>query len=108
MSSYTFAYSCPASNVSTAVLSTKFAALPRDTNTETTLGLQPVSDVMSTAGNMVTRTITVQPAPSSGGNPVPQPLGNPGTSAALTNMYTESFSRGLTSRVQASAVVYTP
>lgn len=97
---YTCAYTCPACNVSTAALSAAWALLPRDVLTERLLGLTLVSDMMSTAGSVVSRTIVYSTV---GGTPL---LGNPETGDALTNFYTETFSQGLSSRVKALPVVY--
>jgi hypothetical protein len=96
---YTMAYRLPAVNVSTAILGAAFAALPRDLNTEAELGLSTVSDNVTILGSIVTRTIVLNSAPG--------PLGDPYTRDALENFYTESFSQGLVSRVQAAPVVYT-
>ena len=98
---YTLVYTCSAINVSAAILAAAWAAIPLpDGGLAAELGLTPViSDVVTTAGDVVTRTTIY--------NSTPGPLGNPDTLDALTNIYTKSYGEALCTTVEAAPVVFT-
>ena len=102
MSTYTINATIPAVNVSAAQMVTALGAAPVDVNTEQLLGLAPTSDTTTNVADQVTRTRVLSTVG------LAQPLGNPGTAAALANFYTEAWSRAVSSRLTNVTLVFTP
>jgi hypothetical protein len=100
---YTTTYTALATNVSTTQLAVALAAVPRDVDTETLLGLSLVSDTTTTsAPNIVQRRIVLSDAAIYPGAPIP-----PGAPMAevLTDYYRGTFGQALSTPVTASAVI---
>jgi len=97
MSLYLITYTAIARNVSTSALASALAAIPRDTDTETLLGLTSLADVTTTNPPFAVRSMSYH---SSGAAIIPDPqLG-----AFLANFYTATFSAALSTPVVASPV----
>lgn len=94
---YLVTYTAIARNVSPAALATRLAAVPRDTATETLLGLSSLADVTTTNSPFAVRSMSYASAP---GALAPDPqLG-----AFLANYYTATFSAALSTPVLPSPV----
>jgi hypothetical protein len=94
---YLTTYTAIARNVSAAALANALAAIPRDTQTETLLGLVNLTDTTTTSGRFVTRSLSYSGSP---GSLIPDPqLGQ-----FLVNMYTTLFASGLGAPVVQSGV----
>lgn len=97
MTVYLVTYTAIARNVATGDLAAQLGAIPRDTATETLLGLVSLADVVTQAPPFVTRAMSY----TSTVNPM---IPNPQLGAMLTNFYTATFSQLLSCPVVPSPV----
>ncbi|MGH2997660.1 MAG: hypothetical protein ACRDNM_00010 [Gaiellaceae bacterium] len=94
---YLVTYTAIARNVTPTALATALSAIPRDTDTETLLGLVSLADVMTTNPPFVTRAMSYTSSPSA-------IIPNPQLGAFLANFYTVTFTQKLGTPVVASPV----
>jgi hypothetical protein len=104
---YTAVYACIATNGTPSALSTALAAIPRDTDTETLLGLSLVSDTVGSTGGtpkVVSRTIVLTDAGMPADAPLPsgQPIAD-----FLDQYYTGTFWQKLSAEFTSTGVVIT-
>jgi hypothetical protein len=95
---YTLVYKTYAQAVSASSLATAWGLVPTDATIEAADALILVSDTITTAARVVTRTIVYNTTPAT-------PIADPGSHDLFTNLYTQYFRAALASWVTADPVV---
>lgn len=97
MTLYLASYRATARNAAPSDLAAALAAIPRDTQTETLLGLVSLADVTTVAAPFVTRSMSYTSAPTA-------IIPNPQLGQFLTNYYTATFKLALSTSIVALPV----